>query len=275
MSSQTLTTTHSDSSPNLSISQLVRRHCRERLIVDPLHWTNRHLELLQCLFEAPSPAPPDSTANFCQDNLYFNFNQYRARTLHCVSFFPGNDQEGARLGWVPPVAAFVDQSQIEDQRWKSLYAGPRRRHSKPTSMIFELRLKKITPQNPLRDPYIFALLIGVAQRQRHVVQRKQAGAPVKMSTFAAKLMFSVDDDEDLLHLFSANIPSSLLDSLEYPTTLPPSDLSAGSQAILVRHMTLPYKPYKTFRNRLLLFLLPDTTTTVLGQDDGGIAVQCG
>lgn len=42
----------------LSIYQLLRIHCRERLIVHPLLWTNRQLELLQCSFGEFSVAPP-------------------------------------------------------------------------------------------------------------------------------------------------------------------------------------------------------------------------
>lgn len=47
--------------PSLSISQLVRLHRKERLLVHPIHWTDRHLELLGCSFDvsrAPSTAPP-------------------------------------------------------------------------------------------------------------------------------------------------------------------------------------------------------------------------
>lgn len=40
--------------PAASIHQLIRLHSRERLIVHPLKWTHRHLELLQCLFEEPT-----------------------------------------------------------------------------------------------------------------------------------------------------------------------------------------------------------------------------
>lgn len=40
-----------------SIYGIVRRHCRERLLVPPLLWTNRHLELLQMSFDEPTLAP--------------------------------------------------------------------------------------------------------------------------------------------------------------------------------------------------------------------------
>lgn len=33
------------------IYNIIRQHPRERLLVQPLEWTHRHLELLQCSFE--------------------------------------------------------------------------------------------------------------------------------------------------------------------------------------------------------------------------------
>lgn len=48
----------------MSINQLIRVFPRERLIVAPLSWTSRHLEVLQCSFEIPAPAPPTTQANF-------------------------------------------------------------------------------------------------------------------------------------------------------------------------------------------------------------------
>ncbi|PGH00051.1 hypothetical protein AJ79_08322 [Helicocarpus griseus UAMH5409] len=41
----------------LSIYELARLYCRERLLVDPLWWTGRHVELLQFTFETPTIAP--------------------------------------------------------------------------------------------------------------------------------------------------------------------------------------------------------------------------
>src|SRR6266566_8644736 len=48
----------SHSSSTASLYHLARLNCRERLLVDPLRWTGRHLELLQCSFKDPSPASP-------------------------------------------------------------------------------------------------------------------------------------------------------------------------------------------------------------------------
>jgi hypothetical protein len=40
-----------------SLYGITRRHGRESILVPPLLWTNRHLELLQISFDDPSPAP--------------------------------------------------------------------------------------------------------------------------------------------------------------------------------------------------------------------------
>ncbi|UKZ73749.1 hypothetical protein TrVFT333_001399 [Trichoderma virens FT-333] len=42
----------------LSIKQLLRLHCREKLLVHPLEWTRLHVEVLQCSFEESPPPPP-------------------------------------------------------------------------------------------------------------------------------------------------------------------------------------------------------------------------
>lgn len=41
----------------LSLNDLLRRHCRDRLYVPPLHWTAQHLQLLKCRF-VPHPRTP-------------------------------------------------------------------------------------------------------------------------------------------------------------------------------------------------------------------------
>ncbi|KYK59835.1 hypothetical protein DCS_00969 [Drechmeria coniospora] len=52
-------------SPVLSIRQLALTHCREKIFVTPLFWTNRQLELLRCSFSdaAPAAGPPTSTSS--------------------------------------------------------------------------------------------------------------------------------------------------------------------------------------------------------------------
>jgi hypothetical protein len=40
----------------LSLHRILCLHPRERLLLHPVKWTNRHLELLNCSFELPTPA---------------------------------------------------------------------------------------------------------------------------------------------------------------------------------------------------------------------------
>jgi hypothetical protein len=46
-----------------SLNDLLRQHCRDRLYVQPLHWTAQHLQLLGCRFirRQRTPQPASST----------------------------------------------------------------------------------------------------------------------------------------------------------------------------------------------------------------------
>jgi hypothetical protein len=60
------------------------------------------------------------------------------------------------------------------------------------------------------------------------------------------------EDQDHVHLFAADIPSAFLDRFEYPALVPPA-----SVPVSIRHITVPYKPYKLLYSRLLDLILPD------------------
>jgi hypothetical protein len=47
----------------LSLNDLLRRYCRDRLYVPPLRWTAQHVQLLKCRFvpRPPIPQPASST----------------------------------------------------------------------------------------------------------------------------------------------------------------------------------------------------------------------
>lgn len=49
---------------NSSLYGIIRRHCRERLIVRPLLWINLHLELLQITFDEPTLAPKTNRLDY-------------------------------------------------------------------------------------------------------------------------------------------------------------------------------------------------------------------
>ena len=242
------------SSPSLSILDLAALYSRERLLVRPFRWTSQHLEVLQCSFDGPSPAPSTdpSTATFpppygnqrklvrrlvgssnfvarkraldrilctpedplvsryvlqlypffflrrpplvvlllqafsnsrllpsCSygrftgdnrfyDGFYFHFARRRVAFLRCAMFLSWSDDNV--LTSVSPIVAYVDYRTLENQRREALQ--PRmnvERPNRPVWDLFLLKLKKITPPDPLRDPLIAALLIALAQKQRQIL----------------------------------------------------------------------------------------------------------
>jgi hypothetical protein len=48
---------------SFSLNDLLRQHCRDRLYIQPLHWTAQHLQLLGCRFvcRRRTPQPASST----------------------------------------------------------------------------------------------------------------------------------------------------------------------------------------------------------------------
>ncbi|PGH30946.1 hypothetical protein GX50_06303 [[Emmonsia] crescens] len=276
----------------LSIYQLARLNCRERLLVDPLQWTSRHVELLQCFFEKPSLAPSLASSTtqpdlingrpvgcyvqaLCSerhlkdlrislifeapggpfttlDRTHFYFNLRHVCALPCAVFFLESGFDANAPTRAHPVAAHIDRYDIDDLRGKNV---PRqsRRYSEPTSALFRLKHKKVTPLEPLHDPYIVALLIGLAYHQRYALQGNHKEEPANAcSTFLCKVLFTDTDDKQYIHLFVADIPYSFLLKLDFPAC-PPSPLSPPSFSI--RHTMIPYKPYNTFRERILPLLL--------------------
>jgi hypothetical protein len=46
----------------LSLNDLLRQHCHDRLYVYPLRWTAQHLQLLNCRFVHCQPLPPPASS---------------------------------------------------------------------------------------------------------------------------------------------------------------------------------------------------------------------
>ncbi|RFU33737.1 hypothetical protein B7463_g2595, partial [Scytalidium lignicola] len=279
----------------LSINQLARLYCRERLIVDPLEWTDRHLTLLQCSFENPTPGPsqisqdstdatPDgntgagyvqrlfSRTNYAWRNFLmsailtirpecpFVAVQRCVKKLPCVGFYLG-DRNAARQRRVPPVAAFIDGSLIPELRSRRISTGGHRRWSEPTNALYQLKKKKLTPSETLHDPYIVVLLIAIASERRY--HSPEDEKQIKIMTFLIKKN---------VHLFTADIPSSFLEKLDSPAVPPPV---SPPPSFSIRHTVLPRQPCKTFRKRLLRLLLPPPDDQDLNTGDNDVVQQPG
>ncbi|KAL7820894.1 hypothetical protein V8C26DRAFT_345612 [Trichoderma gracile] len=280
----------------LSLTQLMQQRCRERVLVDPLEWTDVHLELLQCRFEEAQSAPLRkehedevdemllpfeyrgpveelSTYKFSveRENLMssiidsegspltcnrfaiaFYYNCLRVRYLPgCRSFISSRYEakviEGVRDIWSAPVAlVMIDRETIAQCRRKQTehYAG---RGWTSMKGLHLRHLKRVTPSDPLRDPYLVAILLAIACHQRHhtcpTIQTKD-------SYWAQVLM--TDRGDECVHLFAAHISSDYLNKFDYPSTKPPK---SAQHPLVIHHLPVQIKPYDTFRRRLFTVIL--------------------
>lgn len=68
-------------------------------------------------------------------------------------------------GTQAPIFAFMQRGMIKIQR-EGVFSLPRpRRPNPPAELIRKMRLKQLEPSDPWCDPYILAVLLGLAQSQ--------------------------------------------------------------------------------------------------------------
>jgi hypothetical protein len=90
---------------------------------------------------------------------YFCFGKKHEFRLHGSIFSVRSS------GSLAPVFAFLQKGMIRIQR-EGLFQTPRpRRSNPPAELLRKLRLKQLEPEDRFRDPYILAVLIGLAQSQ--------------------------------------------------------------------------------------------------------------
>ncbi|KJZ78256.1 hypothetical protein HIM_02294 [Hirsutella minnesotensis 3608] len=271
-----------ESDAPLTILQLARRHSRERLLVAPIRWTGRQLELFQCTFQGPSPvasivnsplpgkrggqrirraveyydweAPYRASAIRVllsgygpfdhRENLSFFFNRRLISQLKCDVFLTSDRGDTRPLAGI--AAACVDLDAIKDLR-SDFFAPPVRRQScESLGMLSIINMRKSTPKNRLHDPCIVAILIAIAQENI-----TRADAPAETRLFFTSQAIVSSENKDSIYLYRAHISSAFLRCLEQPAIAP------LEPAISVRISTVPFKPYRTFRDRLAALLLPE------------------
>ncbi|POR34705.1 Uncharacterized protein TPAR_05095 [Tolypocladium paradoxum] len=198
----------------------------------------------------------------CFLNLHFQLGGYRTQILPCTYFCLREDCEGDNEGLPRPIAAHIDYRHIVFLRKQKLDTGLRYtryyRHNLPAVTLAAIKLKRLVPTEQLHEPYLVAILIALAQRQRWVLgpTRTQQVAGV-----TAKLLYSSDDVE-FMHLYSANISCSFLKMFDDPAVAPPAPHSLPIQITAI-----PYKPIETFRGRVLALMLSATNPDEVGKSD--------
>ncbi|KPM37176.1 hypothetical protein AK830_g9375 [Neonectria ditissima] len=279
----------------LTVDELVRRHPRERLFVQPLEWTGRHLQLLACVFEPRSdvvpgdggerpldsgpvdPRPFDywtheaeslaasETKNAVIRRIlterdgpfkcirpfgYFHFGAHDSFRLHGLVFAPRSQRQ------VPPqdrapVFAFMQRGMIKYQRGTVFpMPRPRRREHRlnaPVAAQQQLHLKLLEPADPCRDPYILAVLLGLAQAQAKKVADEGTDRRGHEYRVCAVLVDETDTED--MQFYSAGISAAFLGKFGYPENLEVPE-KALSASLTIRYAKFPYKPYSSLRQRL-------------------------
>ncbi|KAF4435738.1 hypothetical protein F53441_13442 [Fusarium austroafricanum] len=271
-----------------SVRDLMLQHPRERLMVQPLEWTKLHLELLKCSFVEVKPdelpknshdeAPESSEAKklFDRDARaverlamtemkntavkklvaddggplklqrtfgYFCFGaKHEIRLMGAVFAMRDTQNLGCYF-------AFVQKQMITIGR-ENVYTLPRpRRHNPPAELVRELKLKQIQPADQWRDPYLLAVLIGLAQSQAEG-KRDPKYPFAEDHIFKTCAMFTDDSNKEFMYFYSARVSVAFLSKFEYPSSLvKPKDAMESELAIQMKK--IPYKPYATFKKRLL------------------------
>ncbi|KAL6884150.1 hypothetical protein HDV57DRAFT_493806 [Trichoderma longibrachiatum] len=279
----------------LPLTQLIQQRCRERVLVDPLEWTDVHLELLQCRFEeAPStrlrkehedkvdkmllpPKYPRAVEALSTDEkawgreslirtiissngsplfrggdpIAFQYNRTLVRELPgCQGFISSrySRDEAWRTAWKAPIALVtIDREALELHRFEQMEPYRGRRWSQANRGVHLRHVRRITPSNRLRDPYLVAILIAIAAQQR---EKTTSRIRSKASYWPQVLM--TDRGDECVHLFAAHISSDYLNKFDFPSSEPPK---SAQHPLVVHHLPLQIKPYDTFRRRLLTILL--------------------
>ncbi|KAM0255048.1 hypothetical protein ACHAQJ_006197 [Trichoderma viride] len=148
----------------LSLYDIARRYCREGIIVQPLNWTGRHLELLQCSFGKLSYALPTMHSNSAEEDS-------------------GTRGELVTSESKLPIAAYIDRDHVQHRRRETLRQYMSRRSNVPIKAIWRSKWNKIDPTEPLHDPYIVALLIAMAQQHQIFHRMKPKKEATLITTF--------------------------------------------------------------------------------------------
>lgn len=195
------------------------------------------------------------------DALGLYFNGGVIKRLECVSLCLRSSMH-TTLRYRRPLAAFIDRGHIELRRRQSI-SYRQMRYNQPIIRLFNNKWAKICPHEPVYDPYIVTLLIGVAQQKRRHFQEincdEEATKDVifsqVLSTFYSKGQCEVVGEEAFngwMYLYQANIPLSLLDMFDNPKYAPSTPPSVSVQVIAIR-----YSPLATLRARLLELMVPE------------------
>ncbi|RSL92318.1 hypothetical protein CEP52_013876 [Fusarium oligoseptatum] len=133
------------------------------------------------------------------------------------------------VGTQAPIFAFMQRGMIRIQR-EGVFSLPRpRRPNPPAELIRKMRLKQLEPSDPWCDPYILAVLIGLAQSQsQNKSLEKDSGSKGRPDAFKVCAVLVDETNTDMMGFYAATIPTEFLSKFEYPDGLKPTKETLSS-----------------------------------------------
>ncbi|KEZ40837.1 hypothetical protein SAPIO_CDS7991 [Scedosporium apiospermum] len=173
------------------------------------------------------------------------------------------------MGNGEPIVAYIDDQLIECDR-KNLLQPPSFPNP-PLWGIARKRLKAVTPDCPLQDPYILGIMIALGQEKllarRKAIAKQQGrsqGCQVSLKDLEVtpQVLFTSRSDTDNVYLYRAQISYHTLQMFRYPKQAPPST----TPPIEIEANKIPLRPFCTLNARLCASIAPGVTLTMSRED---------
>ncbi|KAK1749611.1 hypothetical protein QBC47DRAFT_418833 [Echria macrotheca] len=200
-----------------------------------------------------------------RDGIQFLFGRRAVADLPCSSF--SYTPQSPSQPTPPAHLVYLDLSDMERCRRSKLLGAPPppgipRRRNLPLTRRSEKQLRRIRPGKRYEDPYIAALLIALAQDQRHCEKGSDDydddddndGNPSGAANAAPLQMLLANGyDADWLYIYTTKVSTELLDMLNRPSYPLPANAQPGPGMVIYRQR-LAFTPYNTLSQRLSSFL---------------------
>ncbi|KAL5086054.1 hypothetical protein Trisim1_009682 [Trichoderma cf. simile WF8] len=276
----------------LSIKQLLRLHPRDKLLVHPLEWTGRHLEVLQCSFEDSLPPPPSqehldevdgipATKGFVYAMRKMAANEIWLRRDAAIRYIVGSDDcplrpYGTSVGFhfdgrcvsSLPCQLFTSRhgNKAALEKGKAPIAfvciDCERIKSLRYEQMLPYRGKRFSKQtNGIYDRHVKRVTPPNRLHDPYIValllavaynQRYRTKSSRGSRSAFWPQVVVTDREDEYVHLFAAHISSNYLNKFDFPSRQP---AKSAQQPLLIHHIRVPLEPYDTFRPRLLPILL--------------------
>ncbi|KAF5974932.1 hypothetical protein FCOIX_7971 [Fusarium coicis] len=183
-----------------------------------------------------------SVISSMSERLYFKYGERQVRLIKAeVSIF--RIKEELSIPHVDPIMGYYRYNADEQRRKR--FTAPAAPGGLDNSMVqgkYDIKIRKVTPEDWSHDPYLLAIILSLAQLQ----QRKSYGP---RGLYLVRLLVTNTEEPYYAYVYKVDVPYQLLESLRCPTrTIEDFEFPQ------VKYVKVPFEPYKTFSERVLFHL---------------------